>query len=113
MTISEMRNRSDVFVVVADQNGYITYVHEDPKGKIDWLASDLIGHPISTIIPKNFHDAHHMGFSRFIVTKTPTILNQNLQLPIRTKTGLDISASHLIVAEMEHGEWVFGAIIRA
>ena len=100
------------FVVVADEDGLIVFVNEGPPGILGWRAEDLIGRPISTIIPARLRDAHHLGFSRFLLTGQPTLLGRPLRLRVLTKDGRELDAEHLIVAERAPGSWSFGASIR-
>jgi hypothetical protein len=52
-----------------------------------------------------------MGFSRFLLTGKPTILNQEIQLVIVLADGQERAAKHYIIAENIDGNWVFGATI--
>ena len=52
-----------------------------------------------------------MGFSRFLLTGKPTILNQPLNLKILKMDGKETDAEHIITAEKINGNWVFGAKI--
>lgn len=112
MTIEELKRRSEVPVVLADARGTITYVNGQFERVFGWTASELIGQPLTTFIPPNLHDAHHLGFSRFLTTGAPTLLNQPLKLKAITKAGREFDAEHFIVAEQQRGQWVFGATIR-
>ena len=72
----------------------------------------MIGKTLTTIIPDNLKDAHHMGFSRFLLTGKPTILNQAVKLPFLSANGKETNAEHFIIAEKISGNWVFGARIK-
>ncbi len=111
MTIDELVARTDVPVISADHRGYITSINEQFRHAYGWEAADLIGQPLPTIIPGNLHDAHHMGFSRFLTTGRPTLLEQPLSLRIMTKDGRELEAEHFIVAEQLGGDWAFAASI--
>ncbi len=111
-TINEIMQETNVPVVLADQEGQITYVNDQFEAVFGWHASEIMGRPLTVIIPKNLHDAHHLGFSRFLTTGKPTLLNQPLKLKTVTKKGREFDAEHTIVAEQKQGQWVFGATIR-
>lgn len=112
MTIDELRQRDDVPVVVADQNGLITEVNATFEAVFGWARRDILGKPLTTIIPPTLHDAHHMGFSRFLTTGHPTLLQQPLKLKAVAKDGREFDAEHFIVAEQRKDGWEFGASIR-
>jgi hypothetical protein len=52
-----------------------------------------------------------MGFSRYLLTGKPTILNQRLELAIVMENGEEAVAQHHIIAEKINGNWVFRATI--
>lgn len=111
MTIAELRGRADVPVVIADQDGIITYVNAPFEILFGYRADEVIGEPLSIIIPKNLRDSHHMGFSRFLATGKPTLLDKPIRLKAELKDGRVVDAEHTIIAEQEGGRWVFGATI--
>jgi PAS domain S-box-containing protein len=111
MTLGELRQERAFPVVVADERGVITYVNEPFERVFGWGAAEIVGRPLTRIIPPTLHDAHHLGFSRFIMTGTATLLNQPLALTAVTRQGKEFDAQHTIVAERQDGRWVFGAMI--
>ena len=110
--ISELMRETGVPVVVADQQGMITHVNGRFETVFGWQVREIVGKPLSIIIPKNLHDAHHLGFSRFLTTGKPTLLNQPLKLKAVTKEGREFEAEHTILAEQKEGRWIFAATIR-
>ncbi|MBI4323100.1 MAG: PAS domain S-box protein [Candidatus Omnitrophica bacterium] len=112
MTVDELRRETGVPVVIADHQGVILYVNERLERVFGWSASEIVGKPLTILIPTNMHDAHHLGFSRFLTTGKPTLLNQPLKLKAITKEGEVFDAEHCIIAEERQGQWVFGATIR-
>lgn len=112
MNVDELRARTDVPVIWADHRGLVAGVNEPFSKAYGWTATDLVGKGLPTIIPRRFHDAHHTGFARFLTTRTPSILEQPLELVITTKDGRELAAEHFIVATEADGVWEFAAIIR-
>lgn len=110
--IEQLKSESEVPVVIADQRGIITHINESFGKIFHWKTDDLIGKSLVTIIPRNMRDAHQMGFSRFYVTGSGTILDQALELKVLTGDGQELLAEHIISAEQIDGEWVMGARIR-
>jgi PAS domain S-box-containing protein len=111
-TIEEFKRMTDVPVVIADHQGVITYVNEPFQAVFGWTSPEILGKALTCIIPKNLHDAHHLGFSRFLTSGKATLLAQPLQLKAVTKEGKEFDAEHFIIAEEHQGQWTFGAIIR-
>jgi PAS domain S-box-containing protein len=111
-TLAEIRRVTDVPVVIADHQGFITHVNESFMTIFGWAPADILGKTLSIIIPSSLHDAHHLGFSRFLTSGVPTLLNRPLKLPAVKKNGQEFHAEHFIIAEEDHGHWTFAAIIR-
>jgi PAS domain S-box-containing protein len=112
MTVDHVLQVTDVAAVVADHRGLITHVNPRFEEVFGWPRSEVLGRPITIIIPKTFRDAHHIGFSRFLLTGTPTLLGRPLTLPAIARDGRVFDAEHVIVAEERQGRWVFAATIR-
>lgn len=111
-SIAGLKKETFLPVVIANEQGCITYVNEPFLALFQWKREEITGKPLTTIIPPNLHDAHNLGFSRFLMTEKPTLLNQPLQLMAVTKEGVQFNAEHTITAEKENGHWIFGAVIR-
>lgn len=110
-TINQMKRETDLPVLIADHQGFITYVNETFSVVFGWSTDEIIGQTLATVIPRNYHDSHNLGFSRFAMTDKPTILNHPLHLKAVTKDGREIDAEHFITAEQQQGQWIFGAIL--
>ncbi len=111
-TIKELQREASVPSVIADHFGCITHVNKAFEAVFGWRAEEAIGKPLTIIIPRVLHDAHHLGFSRFLTTGQGTLLGRPLMLKAVTKDGRELDTEHLIVAERRGGQWVFGATIR-
>lgn len=111
MTIEELKRQTDKAVVCADHDGRITDVNAAFTRLFGWSREEVLGKPLTVIIPKNLRDAHQLGFSRFLTTNAPTLLNQPLSLKALAKNGSVFDAEHLIVAERLEGRWFFAASI--
>jgi len=111
-TIEDLRSETDNPVVIADHRGFITHINERFETVFGWHRDEILGRPLTTIIPGALHDSHQLGFSRFLTTGKPTLLNQPLKLRAVTKDGREFDAEHFIIAEQSQGEWIFGGMIR-
>ena len=112
MTIDEAMRETAVPVVVADDQGLITYVNQRFERVFGWRPGEIVGSPLTMVIPKAFHDAHNLGLSRFLLTGKPVLLNRPIALKAVTRDGQELEAEHYIVAEQRQGRWVLGATIR-
>lgn len=110
--IDELKLEENVPVVMADQNSHIIYVNHKFEEVFKWSSNEVLGKPLTIIIPHNLHDAHNLGFSRFLTTEKSVILNQTLELKAIDKNGVIFSAEHFIQSEKHDGSWIFAATIR-
>lgn len=112
-TIDDIRNETNVPMVIADEKGLILGVNQPFETLFGWKKTEIIGMPLITIIPKSLHDAHHLGFSRFLLSGKPTLMGKPLKLKAVTKDGKEFDAEHYITAGKENDTWLFGATIKA
>ncbi len=110
-SISELEQVESVPVMIVDDQGFITYVNESFTQHFGWTKGEAVGEGLVIIIPENLREAHHMGFSRFLSSEEPKILNTALNLKAVDKSGNEIDAEHYIIAEKQNGKWVVGATV--
>ena len=111
-SVDDMLKEQAVPVIVLDKEGVITFVNEAFEKEYGWKKSELLKASVYVIIPTALRQAHNIGFSRFLSTETPTLLEKPLRLPILCKDGQQRDAEHVIVADKQEGAWRFAATIR-
>jgi len=112
MRIEEIRAVEDIPVIVTDDEGIVTYVNAQFEKELGWSADEALGESVTMVIPENLRDAHNMGFSRFLATEKPTLLEQKISLKTVNKSGEEFDAEHFIIAEKIDGDWQFAASIK-
>ena len=112
LTIEALKADTASPVIIVDHEGMVVHINQIFEKTWGWQKEKLVGQTLTTIIPGNLKDAHNMGFSRFLLTGKPTILNQVLELAIVRADGTEAAAEHFIVAQNINGNWVFGATIK-
>jgi PAS domain S-box-containing protein len=110
--LDDIRKRTDVPIVVANHEGFVTEINSRFTIVFGWEELDIIGKPLTTILPESFGDAHNLGFSRFQSTEIATVLNHPLELMTITKDNQEILTEHYITAEKVNEEWLFAAVLR-
>lgn len=108
---ARVSNDKELPLIKADQDGIVTFINQEFEQTFGWAAGDIVGKTLTVIIPPHLRDAHNLGFSRFLTTGSPTLLNQPLSLQILTRDGHVLDAEHFITAEDKDGQWVFAATI--
>jgi PAS domain-containing protein len=112
ITLADLKQQHDIPVVIADHQGFVTYINPCFTEVLGWQETDIIGQLLTIILPDSFRDSHTLAFSRFQATETATVLNHPIQLKTVTKTQEEILTEHLIVAEKQGDIWLFGAVLR-
>ncbi|MBW2440759.1 MAG: PAS domain S-box protein, partial [Deltaproteobacteria bacterium] len=105
LTIDALKAETAIPAIIVDRDGTIVHINEVFEETWGWRKDQLVGESLTTIIPDNLRDAHHMGFSRFAVTGKPTSLNQALELIILKADCQKTPAEHYSVAEEIDGNW--------
>lgn len=109
--ISSLQLDAEKPIVLIDHEGTVIFINELFELRYGWQSADLVGKAIHHIIPKNLHDAHNVGFSRYLSTEEATLMNQPLPLQIVKKDGESVEAIHIIKAIKKDENWLFGATI--
>ncbi|MBD2329760.1 PAS domain-containing protein [Alkalinema sp. FACHB-956] len=110
-TLTDLQQITDVPVVIANHQGFVTYINSRFTEVLGWGEAEIIGELITKILPKNFQDSHTLAFSRFQATERATVLNHPIQLATVTKEHGEIETEHFIVAEKRGEQWLFGAML--
>ncbi|OGT46346.1 MAG: diguanylate cyclase [Gammaproteobacteria bacterium RIFCSPHIGHO2_12_FULL_41_15] len=111
LMIKKLKLDNNKAIVIANHHGIINFVNDAFEHLFIWSFKEIINQSLLAIIPSHLHDAHNLGFSRFISTEEPILLNNPLNLPALTKDGKEFKAVHLIRAIKENDQWIIGANI--
>lgn len=111
-SIAEAKQQTEIPLVITDQEGIVQDINVPFEQVFGWTAAEIRGQHVTVILPLNFRDAHHLGFSRFQATEVATLLNHPLKLKAITKEGVEILSEHYIMAEKEGETWCFAALLR-
>jgi len=80
-------------VVSIDQRGLITYVNTAFEQTFGYQAPDVIGRDLAdTIVPPAVRGAHREGLARFLVSMTPRLLNQRVEVTAMRADGSEFPA---------------------
>lgn len=112
ITVAKLKFEEGAAVVIVNHKGFVTYVNHAFENYFGWSAEEMLGAPVTRIIPESYRDAHQLGFSRFITTGRARILNMALKLPTLNRSGEVFETEHFMVAERIDGDWQIGAILR-
>jgi len=114
---SEERFRSVVetandAIVSIDSSGNIVFWNEEAKIIFGYVADEVIGKPVTLIMPKRFHEAHRKGMEQILTTGESKIVGRTVELAGLRKNGSEFPLE-LSLASWKTGEEIFfTAILR-
>jgi PAS domain S-box-containing protein len=79
-----------VSTVIADREGTIVYANDAVEALVGWPAADLIGRPITTLVPRRLIAAHREGFGRWADGSTGEVDGRYLRLPALRPDGEEV-----------------------
>lgn len=99
-------------VVAADEAQRIVYVNAAADRLLGWERGELVGRPLTTIMPERMHAAHRAGFARFLRTREPRVIGRSIRVPVRTKQGAEAEIELTLAAAPRDGELLFVGSLR-
>ncbi|TQN37367.1 PAS domain S-box-containing protein [Blastococcus colisei] len=78
-------------VVVADAAGRISYINPAVSTLLGHDPADLLGRPLTVLMPERFRGAHGAGFSRFRLTGQGELVGATTQVPALHASGREIA----------------------
>jgi phosphoserine phosphatase RsbU/P len=83
-------------VIAADCDGRIVYVNLAAEALLGWSGPELVGAPLTAVIPERLQDRHHDGFVKFVATGDGQLLGRPLRVPARRKDGTEVPVELVI-----------------
>ncbi|MCP3914741.1 MAG: PAS domain S-box protein [bacterium] len=99
-------------IVVADHAGTITLFNPAAEDTFGYTAAEVVGSPITMLMPDEFHQKHSSGLLRFVETRNPSIVGKTVELRGRRKNGEEFPLDLSLSALEEGEETVFLGAIR-
>lgn len=97
--------------VLADNQGLVVSVNPAFEREYGWKEEELVGRPVTLILPESFRMSHQLGFSRYQATEQSHVLGHPLRLLTVCRDGSERISEHFIVAEKGEDGWRFGATL--
>jgi len=99
-------------IVTADSRGNITYFNKGGERIFGYSASDVVGQPLTLLMPERFHDAHRQGLARFLSTREAHVVGKTVELIGRKKGGGEFPVDLSLASWKAGGETFFTGILR-
>ena len=120
--IAERRDLEDRFralagatpdaIITADHRGSITYANHASEALFGRSATELLGKPLTILMPERYRDAHRDGLARYTATRQGRVLGKTLEMPALRADGTELAIELSIATWDARGEPSFAAIIR-
>ncbi len=100
-------------IVSIDQNGKVIVWNLSAEKTFGYSKHEMIGQPITTIIPERYKDKDQEGIERYLKTGNNIITGKTIEVDGLTKEGIEIPIEMSIAYQkLETGLYTFTAIIR-
>ncbi|GGM64914.1 PAS domain S-box-containing protein [Halarchaeum rubridurum] len=106
-----VENGSDAIVSI-DEQSRILFANRSVERVFGYEPDELVGEPLTKIMPERFRDAHHAAIEEYIQTGERTLDWQNIELPAEHKDGHEVQLSITFEEHRYEGDRVFSGIMR-
>ncbi|MDX1624524.1 MAG: PAS domain S-box protein [Gemmatimonadota bacterium] len=77
-------------IVTVDEENRIVYCNESATRIFGYSVEELVGGPVTRLVPERFREAHREGIERFLDTRDPEIMGEPVELVGLHKSGGEI-----------------------
>ena len=99
--------------IVCDENGIITIWNKSAERIFGYSMSEIIGKPVSTIIPERHNEQHMQGMKRFQESDMTKIMDKVTEISGKAKDGTEFPIEmSLSCQKNNNGRYSFTGIIR-
>ncbi|MHC4444254.1 MAG: PAS domain S-box protein [Planctomycetota bacterium] len=99
-------------IITINSQGNIVYWNKAAEIIFGYLAADIIGSPLTRIMPERYREAHRQGLERVVSTGSAKIIGQTLELAGCTKDGTEFPIELSIASWKSGEEQFFTGIVR-
>lgn len=99
-------------VVVADAHNEIVYLNEAAEQLLGWRPEELVGVPLTTIIPERFRAMHLESFARYAATGASSLLGRPVRLPALRSDGTEVGVELVVSGIRLLGEPLVVGLLR-
>jgi PAS domain S-box-containing protein len=104
-------NGSDAIVSI-NKESTVVYANESVKRVFGYESEEIVGQPLTTVMPDRFEDAHFEAVESYLRTGEPNLDWNDIQLPAVHKDGHEIQLDITFEEHEYGGETVFSGIMR-
>ncbi|UJA19615.1 PAS domain S-box protein [Thermoleophilia bacterium SCSIO 60948] len=98
-------------IVTADASGRIIYVNPATERIFGWPASELIGAPLTRLMPERYREAHQAGLAHYLATKERKVIGSTVELEGLRRDGRIFPLSLSLSDWESEGETFFTGVL--
>ena len=106
-----LRSATDA-IVCADEAGLITLWNNAAARILGYDEDEVVGRPLTTIIPERYHDAHNAGILRMSRGEEPRIIGGVVEVEALAKDGTEVPVELSLATWDQDGARFYSGIIR-
>jgi PAS domain S-box-containing protein len=99
-------------IIAADANGRIQFWNPGAARIFGYSADEVLGKPLTMLMPQRYHDAHQTGIRRYVETLQARVVGKTVELAGRRKDGSEFPLELSLGAAPLDGVMAFTGIIR-
>jgi PAS domain S-box-containing protein len=99
-------------IVSANGRGDIVYLNAAAEQMFGYSAHEVLGKPLTLLMPERLREAHRRGLERFTSTGEARVIGKTVELAGRTKQGREFPLELSLSTWSSAGEPFFSAILR-
>ncbi|MES2354085.1 MAG: PAS domain S-box protein [Pseudomonadota bacterium] len=99
-------------VISANGSGDIIFWNEGAHKIFGYLDQEVLGKPLTLLMPERYHAAHSHGMQRFLTTGEKHVIGKTIELRALKKNGTEFSMEISLAQWQSGGETFFSALIR-
>jgi PAS domain S-box-containing protein len=99
-------------IVSADDSGSIIQFNRTAELLFGYRTREVMGSPLTILMPERFHDAHLRGFERFMATGESRVIGRTVELVGKRKEGSEFPIEMSLATWKAEETVYFTAIIR-
>jgi PAS domain S-box-containing protein len=99
-------------IITADHAGRITYFNPGAERIFGYAAGDVVGAPLTLLMPERFHEPHRQGLARYLATGEARVVGRTVELVGRRKDGAEFPLELSLASRRQGSAPAFTGIIR-
>ena len=99
-------------IVSGDHHGHIIYFNPAAERIFGYAPHEVIGRPLTLLMPERFHEAHQQGMARFLQTGDARVIGRTVELVGQKKEGTEFPLELSLAPWKARGDTFFTGIIR-